>query len=323
MGVDPWALAEVTVDSLPSLWTSHHESVEELSRKLLCATLELEALRNGVKEERRKSEENINQLIQILKITTQERDEAREQLQVLLNKIAQPLTAELVPRLSCLQPESPQMWQARGGNSSVTESESLSDTPNQHSYGCSPVESFFETVTSPELTSLNGADSCNIGPPQQPLFLENSRSSSVAISHGTAKYDRGDAIIDSIAAKKPLPEKGKLLETVLKIGPVLETLMVAGALPQWRNPPPLQPFQIPPVTVRARNARLPNRAGALNSDHLIQSSPDEKANGLSQVHAATMLNFSSTVSLCARNRPMALPCVSSHQGFEAKRQRIQ
>ncbi|EHA8589961.1 hypothetical protein COCNU_scaffold013737G000060 [Cocos nucifera] len=297
-------------------------SVEELNHKLLCATLELEALRNGVKEERRKSEENINQLIQILKVTTQERDEAREQLRVLLNKIAQPHSAELVPLLSYLQPDSPQIWQARG-NSSVTESESLSDTPNQHSYGCSPVESFFETVTSPELTSLNGADSCNIGPRQQPRFLENNHSSSMVISHGTAKYDRGDAIIDSIAAKKPLPEKGKLLETVLKIGPVLETLMVAGPLPQWRNPPPLQPFQIPPVTVKARNAQLLNGAAILNSNHSIQSSPDEKSNGLSQVHAATMLNFSSTVSLCVRNRPMTLACVSSHQGFEAKRQRIQ
>ena len=99
--------------------------------------------------------------------------------------------------------------------------------------------------------------------------------------------------------------------------------MVAGPLPQWRNPPPLQPFQIPPVTIKARNAKLPNRAAILNSNHSIQSSPDEKSNGLSQVHAATMLNFSSTVNLCVRNRPMTLPCVSSHQGFEAKRQRIQ
>lgn len=298
------------------------QSVEELNHKLLCATLELEALRNGVKEERRKSEENINQLVQILKITAQERDEAREQLQVLLNKIAQPRSAELVPRISCLKPDSPQIWQARG-NSSVTESESLSDTPNQHSYGCSPVESFFETVTSPELTSLNGADSCKIGPPQRPLFLENNHSSSMAIPHGTAKYDRGDALIDSIAVKKPLPEKGKLLETVLKIGPVLETLMVAGSLPQWRNPPPLQTFQIPPVSVKARNAQLLNRAAILNYDNLIQGSPDEKSDGLSQAHAATVLNFSGTVSQCARNKPMALPCVSTYQGFEAKRQRIQ
>ncbi|KAE8655282.1 putative glucuronoxylan glucuronosyltransferase IRX7-like [Hibiscus syriacus] len=49
---------------------------------------------------------------------------------------------------------------------------------------------------------------------------------------------------------KPLPEKGKLLQAVMKAGPLLQTLLLAGSLPQWRHPPPpLESFEIPPVTI--------------------------------------------------------------------------
>ncbi|XP_078429377.1 uncharacterized protein LOC144701441 [Wolffia australiana] len=46
--------------------------------------------------------------------------------------------------------------------------------------------------------------------------------------------------------KKDLPERGRLLQAVIEAGPLLETLLVAGSLPKWRNPPPLLPFQPPP-----------------------------------------------------------------------------
>ncbi|KAK1308057.1 hypothetical protein QJS10_CPA09g01879 [Acorus calamus] len=47
-----------------------------------------------------------------------------------------------------------------------------------------------------------------------------------------------------------LPEKGRLLEAVMKAGPLLQTLMLAGPLPTWRvPPPPLQGFEIPPVNI--------------------------------------------------------------------------
>ncbi|KAG7568322.1 hypothetical protein ISN45_Aa04g011510 [Arabidopsis thaliana x Arabidopsis arenosa] len=47
-----------------------------------------------------------------------------------------------------------------------------------------------------------------------------------------------------------LPEKGKLLKAVVKAGPLLQTLLLAGQLPQWRHPPPqLESFEIPPVII--------------------------------------------------------------------------
>ncbi|CAN1171784.1 hypothetical protein LINPERHAP2_LOCUS29772 [Linum perenne] len=52
------------------------------------------------------------------------------------------------------------------------------------------------------------------------------------------------------APETPLPEKGKLLEAVMKAGPLLKTLLLAGPLPQWNHPPPpLESFEIPPVAI--------------------------------------------------------------------------
>lgn len=49
---------------------------------------------------------------------------------------------------------------------------------------------------------------------------------------------------------RPLPEKGELLQAVMKAGPLLQTLLLAGPLPLWRQPPPpLDTNQIPPPPV--------------------------------------------------------------------------
>ncbi|KAL5717041.1 hypothetical protein ACHQM5_010123 [Ranunculus cassubicifolius] len=53
-----------------------------------------------------------------------------------------------------------------------------------------------------------------------------------------------------LASEKPLPEKGKFLEAVIKAGPLLQTLLLAGPLPQWQHPPPqLNSIEIPPVVI--------------------------------------------------------------------------
>nr|DAD41742.1 TPA_asm: hypothetical protein HUJ06_016065 [Nelumbo nucifera] len=49
---------------------------------------------------------------------------------------------------------------------------------------------------------------------------------------------------------RPLTEKGKLLQVVMKAGPLLQTLLLARPLPQWRDPPPLpDALKIPPMTI--------------------------------------------------------------------------
>ncbi|XP_011031623.1 PREDICTED: uncharacterized protein LOC105130701 [Populus euphratica] len=64
-------------------------------------------------------------------------------------------------------------------------------------------------------------------------------------------------VILKLAADKPLPVKGKLLQAVKEAGPLLQTLLLAGPLPQWQHPPPqLDSIEIPPVTISSPTARL-------------------------------------------------------------------
>ncbi|KAL1818890.1 hypothetical protein DCAR_0415119 [Daucus carota subsp. sativus] len=71
---------------------------------------------------------------------------------------------------------------------------------------------------------------------------------------GALKADSGQELqklinnIDNLVRGKTLPQKGKLSRSVLDAGPLLETLLVAGPVPKWRNPPPLDTLSIPPFT---------------------------------------------------------------------------
>lgn len=57
-------------------------------------------------------------------------------------------------------------------------------------------------------------------------------------------------VVENLAAGKPLPQKGKLLQAVVEAGPLLQNLLLAGPLPQWQHPPPyLDSVDIPPVAI--------------------------------------------------------------------------
>ncbi|XP_074589791.1 uncharacterized protein LOC141845625 [Curcuma longa] len=233
MGVDAWSLEDAMASGFAPVW-GFHESVEELKHKLLCTTLELESLRTNAKEEMRKTEENVSQLLQLLQVITQERDEAREQLQLLITKIT--------------QPESPPMRQTRA-SSSITESDSFSGTPKKnHSYGGSPGHSLFNVTASPELPTMK-------------------------LQCQEREPDMTSAVINGLVTK-PLPQKGNLLQAVLEAGPLLQTLLLAGPLPQWRNPPPLHQFQVPPVSAIAYNSSSLSQKVVTNANNLAHGSPN-------------------------------------------------
>ncbi|THU67961.1 hypothetical protein C4D60_Mb05t30230 [Musa balbisiana] len=256
--VDRCALAEVTMDAGLASGLCFHESTEGLEHKLLCATLELESLRANVKEEIRRREEDINQLIQRIQVVTHERDAARDQLQLLLDKITRANTGELSPMLSSsLQPDSPQMRQT-GATSNITES------------------------------------------------------------------DRASVTINSLATNKPLPQKGKLLQAVLEAGPTLQTLLLAGSLPRWRNPPPPQPFQGPPPGVRAQTASLLTPKIVPTPSSSARTSPNlinhEKSDGASLVYVQATLNSQGDAM---KRPPLTSPCIMSHDSMNMKRQKTQ
>ncbi|KAL3850709.1 hypothetical protein ACJIZ3_012591 [Penstemon smallii] len=240
---------------MASLWGYEENNDTEL--KLLITTLELEKIKAEAREEIMKKNEYSKKLIQLLKLTMQERDEAKEQLQKLLNKTTNTLTTN-TENFPVIKPNS----------TSITESNSLSETYNYHS---SPVESFFDTVSSPEFSNIN-------------LVVE-------------PKLDHASLIIDNIVKGKVLPQKGKFLQSVLEAGPLLQTLLVAGPLPRWRNPPQLQPFQIPPVTIKGYEGAevFGQKQGSnvvnLGSKSLNSQTYAQMSCGSAQVQSGPMLNF--------------------------------
>lgn len=233
-------------------------------------------------EQIRKYKEEVKYLLNLLKLAYQERDEARDQLQKLLNKLmpSSP-TTELQPMIPHHpQPESPLMIAAAKANSSITESSSLSDTL----HGSSPLDPFIDAVTSPEFSSINMADSgSNLGILNHPYV---------------AKIDASATVIDKLVEGKTLPQKGKLLEAVMESGPLLQTLFVAGPLPRWRNPPTVQ-FKIPPVSIQGCDSKTANQKPSANpSRTMVQKrlNPGQMSRGSNQLCSAAMLNFAGSGS---------------------------
>ncbi|KAF8402842.1 hypothetical protein HHK36_010933 [Tetracentron sinense] len=312
------------------------QSTDELKQKLHCTTFELESARLEAKEEMRKNKENMKQLVQLLKIAYQERDEARDQLQKLLNKVMPSSPTEICTIIPQLQPNSHPEKPTKA-NSSITESsDSVSETYNHHSYGSSPVDSFFDAISSPDLSHMNLAYPYNMVVPHQPFVQEYNGSipmgmnssghgstSQGVISSGATKIDQTSAIIDKLAKAKPLPQKGRLLQAVMEAGPLLQTLLVAGPLPRWRNPPALQPFQIPPVSLRGCDSEVTNQNPVTNPNYTVKSSLNssylEIPSGSSQIYCTSMLNFTSGSSSCPNNGLVLPACINR----ELKRQKFQ
>ncbi|KAL6563646.1 hypothetical protein OROGR_002605 [Orobanche gracilis] len=92
--------------------------------------------------------------------------------------------------------------------------------------------------------------------------------------YGFSSSDCDESIVSSphqdlhVPLDRPLPEKGKLLETVMKAGPLLQTLLLSGPLPQWRHPPPpMDTYQIPPPPMVVHSPATPS-AHSVSQDAL-------------------------------------------------------
>lgn len=197
------------------------QSCDELRQKLLATTLELEIMENVKRE-----------LMNLLKMAYQERDEARQELQKLVKKLTPPALFEVPSMMMIHAPTK--------ANSSITES-------NSTSHVSSSVDSLLDSVSPPEFSNMNNinVDSHNLGGYLKQPSVQNN----LCVSQKRT-CDVGDEVIEYIAKGKVLPQKGNLLKAVMDAGPLLQTLLVAGPLPTWRNPPPLQNIKIPPLNVQ-------------------------------------------------------------------------
>ncbi|KAI4368819.1 hypothetical protein MLD38_017334 [Melastoma candidum] len=244
-----------TMDELASSLWNAPESMEELKQKIVYMSIELEAARMAADEEAKKHKESTRHLQCLLKAAYQERDEARDQLQMLLHKL--PLS--ITPESSSLSPvfnpvslvENPHMIPGKT-SSGVTESSSLS-----LSHGTSPASSFLDPVSSPELSN--------------PYNAAVDSSGGIGICLSSKGLDVGSRIIDDLARGRLLPQKGKLLVAVTEAGPLLQTLLVAGPLPRWRNPPPLLPIRIPALANAGQKPQMCS-AAFLNFGNVTNSS---------------------------------------------------
>ncbi|KAL6195663.1 hypothetical protein ACLB2K_031281 [Fragaria x ananassa] len=348
------------MEDMGSLWTTYHEecyvssnrsplsetdqlhvlnpqSADDLKKKLLYTTLELETMKNLAAE----SQENVKNLFNLLKVAYKERDEARDQLHKIFNKItaSTPIDLPNVRFTQVVQPESSTMMPTKA-NSSITESNSLSGTYNPHSHISSPVDSLFDAVSSPEFSNINMADSSNnLGFVKQPLVQEFNGStiipSGVVVSSGLSiKADPADEIIDNFVRGRPLPLKGKLLQAVMDAGPLLQTVLVAGLMPRWRNPPPLQAFKTPPVSIKGCEAAVSfnSQTPVINPTYVFHKTQNltsypEMTRGFSQTCSTAMLNFNnvdpSAVSYLNNSRMSTSNSNFDHQIPIAKRHRLQ
>ncbi|XP_027927184.1 uncharacterized protein LOC114184131 isoform X2 [Vigna unguiculata] len=192
------------------------KSCDGLRQNLLATTLELETMKNANRE-----------LMNHLKMACKERDEAREELQKLLKKLTPPTLVEIPSSMMIPTPT----------KSSITES-------NSPSHVSSPVDSLLEAASPREFSNII-VDSHNNNMAyhlkQQPLLTRVSQKRTC---------DVGDEVIEHLAKRKTLPQKGMLLKAVVDAGPLLKTLLVAGPLPTWRNPPSSKTIETPCLNVQ-------------------------------------------------------------------------
>ncbi|KAK0606035.1 hypothetical protein LWI29_033407 [Acer saccharum] len=346
------------MEELGSMWT-YHENIDELKQKLLYTSIELESMKMEANETLKKHKEEVKQLLNLVKIAYQERDEAKDNLQKLINKLMPSSPIEIQPILhnhNNIQNETPPlvlMMPTKPANSSITESNSLS-------HGSSPVDSFFDAVSSSQdFSNINnmadsGGNICGFvnqqqqQQQQQPFDYRSGGGGSLMSSSGffsssgisKAVVDPENALIDSLIKGKSLPKIGKLLQTVMEAGPLLQTLIVAGPLPTWRNPPPLQTFKIPPFSIKTceTTTMRPDPISVVQKSLNSSPSPSPLPSSLSylpvsrmspQMCSTSMLNFSncpSSGSAHQINNGLLLP---SGSGFNTqissggKRQRFQ
>ncbi|KAF5732974.1 hypothetical protein HS088_TW17G00508 [Tripterygium wilfordii] len=233
------------MDGFRPLW-NYQETIDELKQKVVYKTIELESLKTEASEQIHRQKEDINHLINYVRLVHQERDRYER----LLNMFMPSNPTEMLPEKE---------------NSIITESNSaLSETNNNSHYshgGSPPVNSFFDAVSSS--WSINAATySGQLGAGafvNQPFTGSNPSAGLVR---------NVDAVIESVVKGKALPQKGKLLQAVMEAGPLLQTLIDSGPpLPRWTNPPTtlLKPFEIPPETVNSNpNAAAAKQSGSYN-----------------------------------------------------------
>ncbi|CAA6655433.1 unnamed protein product [Spirodela intermedia] len=181
--------------------------VEDVRQALLYATLELESTRQAAQGQIQRMECDLARLRDLLGTAMRERDEAREQARHAL------------------------LLRHSGGTAA-----NESPPANAHQYAATA------RFLQPEFSHAGAG--FGLSPSSSSL---SSDDSSLAVSSTPPRPSVGEVELFELVPAGRLPEKGRLLEAVMKAGPLLHNVMLAGPLPKWQHPPPpLGSLGIPP-----------------------------------------------------------------------------
>ncbi|CAM0885630.1 unnamed protein product [Alopecurus aequalis] len=258
--------------TLPPLQDLHsYMSAEELKQSIAAVRAELRATR----EEARRKEQLMASLAEHIRRTAQERDLLRQQHQLLL--------ATAAPSAFPLLTSSPLVAVNRAPAFARPSSALAIDRRS--------------TPATPEVPIF--APACPLLTSSPPVAVDRAATLAVP-SSGAAIVDRGkaatalevptfaalvgqdkgkgpmlevpsfaahvgqdrskEAALEMLADRRPLPQQGRLVSAVLEAGSLLQHQLVAGSLPRWRNPPPVQALadaMIPAPSVSVAPMGLP------------------------------------------------------------------
>ncbi|KAL5155295.1 Serine/threonine-protein kinase AFC1 [Glycine soja] len=208
-------------------------SNEDINHRFVCAKLELIVAKMEANAKIKKYEETVKHLYKLLKKVCQERDEARGQLQLIRNfQASTPAeTSSTIPQVDhpCLQYKTkPSLNSTKVSNSS---SKVFSNHPCDLSLSSLHPN---EKHSSQSLSHTRIAEPSNLTLAKQP----NHMKADIGASRDNNMVDGASLVFDKLVCGKPLPQIGRLLQSVTEAGPLLQTLLVAPA-PQWQNPPSL------------------------------------------------------------------------------------
>ena len=235
-----------------------------------------------------RSEENIKQLLQLLKIAYLERDEARGQLQSLLNNgLPSPVSPPVKnhPTIPHAQPVSLSL-EITKANSCFKKFDDLSRAYSSHSCCPSQLDCLLDPILpDQDLYYTELADSRKLEASKQDFDYGGTMPVGI-VSPEVGMIDRASMVIDKLVKRKPLPQKGGFLKAVMEAGPLLQTLLLAGPLPRWQNPPPMYNWQIPvfpfPIPIKEGAASLVHQKSTVNLKSASNTSYLEISHGFFQ-----------------------------------------
>ncbi|KAL6207422.1 hypothetical protein ACLB2K_018380 [Fragaria x ananassa] len=192
---------------------------------------------------------------------------------------------------------------------------------NPQSNDSSLVDSLLDAVSSPDLLNINNSNHTSF---LNPSLTKELTEATMSIPTGVrldAKFDYDHYI----AKGKSLPQKGKLLQAVMDVGPLLKTLLAtAPPLPRWRNPPTMLPLNLSlsPQGCKEILGSVKEKPAAMTSSSNYLNS--KSYHGFSQTCSDAILDFNNVPSMISCKSSRSLNSSSYHQQIPAaKRCRLQ